>query len=121
MIPSQMITTTFDLPGYRTDACLGEVMGLTVRSRNMFSVMGSGLKSLFGGELRGQTQALIDSRRQVMDRLAHEAEVRGANAIVGMRFDTSEIGNGWTEICAYGTAMRVTPLSPAPPSPLGSV
>lgn len=109
MIPSQMITTTFDLPGFRTVSCQGEVMGLTVRSRNVFSVLGSGLKSLFGGELRGQTQALVDSRRQVMDRLAGEAELRGANAIVGMRFDTSEIGNGWTEICAYGTAVTVVP------------
>jgi uncharacterized protein YbjQ (UPF0145 family) len=110
MIPAQMITTTFDLPGHRIDACLGEVMGLTVRSRNVFSVFGSGFRSLFGGELKGQTQALYDSRRQVMDRLVAEAEQRGANAIVGMRFDTSEIGNGWTEICAYGTAMRVSPL-----------
>ncbi len=106
-----MITTTFDLHGYRVEACLGEVMGLTVRSRNLFSVFGSGFRSLFGGELRGQTKALYDSRRQVMDRLVAEAEARGANAIVGMRFDTSEIGNGWTEICAYGTALRVVPLA----------
>ena len=86
-------------------------MGLTVRSRNAFSVFGSGLRSLFGGELKGQTKALYDSRQQVMNRLVVEAESRGANAIVGMRFDTSEIGNGWTEICAYGTAMRVSPLA----------
>ena len=109
MIPAQMITTTFDLPGFRTEACLGEVMGLTVRSRNVVSVFGSGLRSLFGGELKGQTKALYDSRRQVMDRLCAEAEARGGNAIVGMRFDTSEIGSGWTEICAYGTAGRVVP------------
>ncbi len=109
MIPSHMISTTFDLPGYQIEACQGEVMGLTVRSRNAFSVFGSGFRSVFGGELKGQTKALYESRRQVMDRLVTEAELRGANAIVGMRFDTSEIGNGWTEICAYGTAMRVTP------------
>jgi uncharacterized protein YbjQ (UPF0145 family) len=109
MIPAQMISTTFDVPGYRVEACLGEVMGLTVRSRNVFSVFGSGFRSLFGGELKGQTKALYDSRRQVMDRLVVEAEARGANAVVGMRFDTSEIGKGWTEICAYGTAMRVLP------------
>lgn len=123
MIPAAMITTTFDLPGYRTEACLGEVMGLTVRSRNVFSVFGSSFRSLFGGELRGQTKALYDSRQQVMDRLVHEALARGANAILGMRFDTSEIGNGWTEICAYGTAVRVVPLAPAatPAVPLGSL
>jgi uncharacterized protein YbjQ (UPF0145 family) len=111
MIPSQMITTTFELPGYRITACQGEVMGLTVRSRNAFSVFGSGLKSLFGGELKGQTQALIDSRLQVRERMCAEAEVRGGNAIVGMRFDTSEIGNGWTEICAYGTSVTVVPAA----------
>jgi uncharacterized protein YbjQ (UPF0145 family) len=111
MIPAQMISTTFDIPGYRTEACLGEVMGLTVRSRNVFSVFGSGLRSLFGGELKGQTKVLYDSRREVMDRLVMEAEMRGGNAVVGMRFDTSEIGNGWTEICAYGTAMRVVPAT----------
>ena len=111
MIPAQMITTAFELPGYRSEACLGEVMGLTVRSRNVVSVFGSGLSSIFGGELKGQTKALYDSRRQVIDRLAQEAEARGGNAIIGMRFDTSEIGKGWTEICAYGTAMRVVPAS----------
>ena len=111
MIPLQMITTTFELPGFRTVSCQGEVMGLTVRSRNAFSVFGSGLKSLFGGELRGQTQALIDSRVQVRERMCAEALQRGANAIVGMRFDTSEIGNGWTEICAYGTAVTVVPAT----------
>ena len=109
MIPIQMITTTFDLPGYRVTSCQGEVMGLTVRSRNAFSVFGSGFKSLFGGELKGQTQALVDSRQQVRQRMVEEAVQRGANAIVGMRFDTSEIGNGWTEICAYGTAVTVAP------------
>ena len=110
MIPSQMITTTFELPGYRITACQGEVMGLTVRSRNAFSVFGSGLKSLFGGELKGQTQALIDSRLQVRERMCAEAEVRGGNAIVGMPW-ASEIGNGWTEICAYGTSVTVVPAA----------
>jgi len=111
MISSQHITTTFDLHGYTIVSCQGELMGLTVRSRNAFSVFGSGLRSLFGGELRGQTKALYESRKQVMDRLVGEAELRSANAIVGMRFDTSEIGNGWTEICAYGTAVTVVPAT----------
>ena len=111
MISSALITTTFDVPGYTIASCQGEVMGLTVRSRNAFSVFGSGLRSIFGGELKGQTKALYDSRQQVMQRLVGEAEQRGANAIVGMRFDTSEIGNGWTEICAYGTAVTVTPAT----------
>jgi uncharacterized protein YbjQ (UPF0145 family) len=105
-----LIVTTNDLPGYRIDEVLGEVFGLTVRSRNAFSQMGAGLKSIIGGELRGMTTALTDSRNQVMQRLIDEATMRGANAILAMRFDTSEMGNVWTEICAYGTAVRVTKL-----------
>jgi uncharacterized protein YbjQ (UPF0145 family) len=107
-----LIVTTNDLPGYRVDEVLGEIFGLTVRSRNAFSQMGAGLKSILGGELRGMTTALTDSRNQVMQRLIDEATARGANAILAMRFDTSEMGGVWTEICAYGTAVRVTKLSP---------
>jgi uncharacterized protein YbjQ (UPF0145 family) len=105
-----LIVTTNDLPGYRVDEVLGEIFGLTVRSRNAFSQMGAGLKSILGGELRGMTTALTDSRNQVMQRLIDEATERGANAILAMRFDTSEMGGVWTEICAYGTAVRVTKL-----------
>jgi uncharacterized protein YbjQ (UPF0145 family) len=105
-----LIVTTNDLPGYRIDEVLGEIFGLTVRSRNAFSQVGAGLKSIIGGELRGMTTALVESRNQVMQRLIDEATARGANAILAMRFDTSEMGNVWTEICAYGTAVRVTKL-----------
>jgi uncharacterized protein YbjQ (UPF0145 family) len=105
-----LIVTTNDLPGYRIDEVLGEIFGLTVRSRNAFSQMGAGLKSIIGGELRGMTTALVESRNQVMQRLIDEATARGANAILAMRFDTSEMGGVWTEICAYGTAVRVTKL-----------
>jgi uncharacterized protein YbjQ (UPF0145 family) len=105
-----LIVTTNDLPGYRIDEVLGEIFGLTVRSRNAFSQMGAGLKSIIGGELRGMTTALVESRNQVMQRLIDEADTRGANAILAMRFDTSEMGGVWTEICAYGTAVRVTKL-----------
>jgi uncharacterized protein YbjQ (UPF0145 family) len=85
---------------------LGEVFGLTVRSRNIGSQFGAGLKSVFGGELKGMTKALADSRHQVIDRMVEEAEAKGADAVVAMRFDTSEMGGNWTEICAYGTAVR---------------
>ncbi len=105
-----LVVTTNDLPGYRVDEVLGEVFGLTVRSRNAFSQMGAGLKSMFGGELKGMTKALYDSRNEVMNRMISEAEARGANAILAMRFDTSEMGDVWTEICAYGTAVRVSRL-----------
>jgi uncharacterized protein YbjQ (UPF0145 family) len=105
-----IITTTNDLPGYAVEEVLGEVFGLTVRSRNVGSQLGAGLKSLVGGELKGMTKALSDSRSQVIERLSEEAQSRGGNAILAMRFDTSEMGGTWTEICAYGTAVRVRKL-----------
>jgi len=102
-----IVTTMNDIPGYDVDEVYGEVMGLTVRSRNIGSQLGAGLKSILGGELKGMTKALVDSRQQVMERMIQEAEAKGANAVIAMRFDTSDMGNSWTEICAYGTAVRV--------------
>ena len=102
-----IVTTMNDIPGYEVDEVYGEVMGLTVRSRNVGSQIGAGLKSIIGGELKGMTKSLIASRQQVMERMVEEAETKGANAIIAMRFDTSEMGGNWTEICAYGTAVRV--------------
>ena len=101
-----IVTTMNDIPGYEVDEVFGEVMGLTVRSRTIGSQIGAGLKSIVGGELKGMTKALTDSRQQVMERMIEEASAKGANAIITMRFDTSELGTGWTEICAYGTAVR---------------
>ena len=102
-----IVTTMNDIPGYEVDEVFGEVMGLTVRSRNLGSQIGAGLKSILGGELKGMTKMLTDSRRTVMERMVQEAEAKGANAIIAMRFDTSELGSAWSEICAYGTAVKV--------------
>ena len=102
-----LIATTNDLPGYTVDEVFGEVFGLTVRSRNLGSQIGAGLKSILGGELKGMTKALADSRAQVIQRMVDEAEAKGANAVLAMRFDTSDMGGNWTEICAYGTAVRI--------------
>jgi uncharacterized protein YbjQ (UPF0145 family) len=102
-----LITTGNDIPGHEIVEVYGEVFGLTVRSRNAFSQLGAGLKSMIGGELKGMTKVLADSRNEVIDRLSEAAEAKGANAIVAMRFDTSEMGGTWTEICAYGTAVRI--------------
>src|SRR6187551_3274896 len=104
---TMLIATTNEISGYEIDEVFGEVFGLTVRSRNMFSQFGAGLKSMVGGELKGMTKALHDSRQQVIDRMSDEAEAKGANAIAVMRFDASDLGNAWTEICAYGTAVRI--------------
>ena len=102
-----LISTMNDVPGYAITEVLGEVFGLTVRSRNVGSQMGAALKSLAGGELKGMTKNLVNSRNEVTDRMVQEAEAKGANAVVAMRFDTSEMGGNWTEICAYGTAVII--------------
>ena len=105
-----LIVTMNDIPGYKVEEVMGEVFGLTVRSRNVFSQIGAMLRSAFGGELKGMTTMLVDSRIQAIERLTEEAESKGANAIIAMRFDASELSSTWTEICAYGTAVRVQPL-----------
>src|SRR5659263_629813 len=105
-----LVSTMNDLPGYAVTEVLGEVFGLTVRARNIGSQLGAQFKSLVGGELRGMTTALIQSRNQVMERMVDEARAKGADAVLAMRFDTSEMGPNWTEICAYGTAVRINPL-----------
>jgi len=103
-----IITTMNELPGCSIDEVLGEVFGLTVRSRNIGSQIGATLKSLGGGELKGMTKMLAEGREHATDRLIEEAEGKGANAIIAFRFDTSELGTTWTEICAYGTAVKTT-------------
>ena len=105
-----LISTMNDIPGYQVTEVMGEVFGLTVRSRNLGSQFGAGLKSLVGGELRGMTKNLMNSRQEVINRMVEEAQAKGANAVLAMRFDTSEMGGNWTEICAYGTAVKVTGL-----------
>ena len=103
-----LISTMNDLPGYTVNEVLGEVFGLTVRSRNVGSQIGASLKSIVGGELKGMTKMLAEGRLHAQERLVEEAEAKGANAVLAFRFDTSELGSTWTEICAYGTAVRVT-------------
>lgn len=94
-----------DLPGYEIEEVHGEVFGLTVRSRNLGSQIGASLKALIGGELKGMTKMLAAGREHATERLVQEAEAKGANAVLAFRFDTSELGANWTEICAYGTAV----------------
>jgi uncharacterized protein YbjQ (UPF0145 family) len=103
-----LISTMNDLPGYDVEEVYGEVFGLTVRSRNVGSQIGASFKSLVGGELKGMTKMLAEGRAHATERLVEEAEGKGANAILAFRFDTSELGTTWTEICAYGTAVRAT-------------
>ena len=106
--PDVLVVTTNDVPGHRVDKVIGEVFGLTVRSRHIGTQIGASLKSLAGGELRGLTKTLVESRNQAMDRLIEQARSRGANAVLMMRFDVTEAGGNGTEICAYGTAAVIT-------------
>jgi uncharacterized protein YbjQ (UPF0145 family) len=103
-----LISTMNDLPGFRIEEVHGEVFGLTVRSRHVGSQLGAAAKSLVGGELKGMTKMLAEGRQDATRRIVEVAEGKGANAILAFRFDTSELGGTWTEICAYGTAVRAT-------------
>jgi len=104
-----ILSTMNDLPGYEVTEVLGEVFGLTVRSRNVGAQFGAGLKSLVGGELKGMTKMLAQTRSEAQDRLAEAAEAKGGDAVLAMRFDTSEFQAG-QEMCAYGTAVKVRRL-----------
>jgi uncharacterized protein YbjQ (UPF0145 family) len=106
-----LISTMNDIPGYEVTEVLGEVFGLTVRSRNIGSQLGAGFKALAGGELKGMTKNLTASREEVISRMVQEATAKGGDAILAFRFDTSEMGGNWTEICAYGTAVKVRKLA----------
>jgi uncharacterized protein YbjQ (UPF0145 family) len=105
------MVTTNDIPGYRITQVLGEVMGLTVRSTDFGQSFTAGFRALGGGEIPEYTQVMYESRQVVMSRMWAEAQQRGANAIVGMRFDTGSIGT-FSEVCAYGTAVVVEPIAP---------
>ena len=105
-----IVATTNDLPGYRVDEVYGEVFGLIVRSRNLFSNIGASFRTVFGGEVKGYTTLLSDSREHALQRLRQAAADKGANAVLAMRFDSGDIGGVMNEVAAYGTAVRVTKL-----------
>jgi uncharacterized protein YbjQ (UPF0145 family) len=102
-----LISTMNDLPGYEVTEAVGEVFGITVRSRNVGSQLGAGFKSMVGGELKGMTKMLGDSRDEAQNRLVEAAEQRGADAVLAMRFDANDLWNIGQEICAYGTAVKI--------------
>jgi uncharacterized protein YbjQ (UPF0145 family) len=104
------VVTTNDLPGYKVEEVYGEVFGLIVRSRNVFSNFGASLRTIVGGEVKGYTILLSDSREHALARLREAAAAKGANAVLAMRFDSGDIGGVMNEVAAYGTAVRVTKL-----------
>ena len=117
---AMIVTTTENIPGTRVVKTIGQVFGLTVRSRSLGGNIAAGLKSLVGGEIRSYVKLSEDSRRQALDRMVKNAATMGANAVTMMRFDSSEMGLNMTEIVAYGTA-RVVEWDTAPGSASTSV
>lgn len=106
-----MVVTTENIPGHRVRDCKGQCFGVVVRSRGIGGNIMAGLRSLVGGEITEYTQLLEEARRHAVDRMVTNAMRMGANAIVMMRFDSSEIGQTMSEIVAYGTAVIVEPES----------
>ena len=102
-----LVVTTNDISGYEVVEVYGEVFGLIVRSRNIFSSIGTSFRAIVGGESGGLTKLLVDSRNLAMDRLRQEAADKGANAILAMRFDTGDIYQIMNEVAAYGTAVKI--------------
>ena len=100
-----MVTTTFTLEGYVVARNLGVVRGITVRSRSMIGAIGAGIQSLFGGNITLYTELAEHAREEAFDLMVKHAAEKGANAIVGMRYDATEMSSGVTEVLAYGTAV----------------
>jgi uncharacterized protein YbjQ (UPF0145 family) len=106
-----LVTTTENIAGRKVRTSLGQVYGVVVRSRGLGGNILAGLRSIIGGEIHEYTQLLEETRRQAIDRMVRNATAMGANAIVMMRFDSSEIGQTMSEIVAYGTAVVLEPES----------
>ena len=106
-----MVVTTNNLPGFEVEEVIGEVFGLIVRSRNVFSNIGANFRTVIGGEVKGYTKLLSATREQAMERLREETSSKGGNAVLMMRFDSGDLGGQMNEVVAYGTAVKVKPAS----------
>lgn len=107
MIAHQFITTTNELTGYRVTRTLGLVRGVTVRSRSILGTVGAGLQSLFGGNITLWSELCEHARQEAYDLMSRHAAELGANAVLAVRYDATEIAQGVTEVLAYGTAVIV--------------
>jgi uncharacterized protein YbjQ (UPF0145 family) len=109
MIPNNMTTTQFQLEGYRVVRTMGLVRGIIVRSRSIFGTIGASLQTLVGGNITLMTNLCEKAREDSFDLMLQHAAVVGANAVVGVRYDATEIMEGVTEVLCYGTAVVVEP------------
>lgn len=104
-----IVVNTETVPGQEISQLVGLVQGNTIRAKHLGRDIGAGLKNLVGGELRAYTELMVDARRESMQRMIDQATALGANAIVNVRFTTSQVANGAAELYAYGTAVVVVP------------
>ena len=111
-VSHQMVTSAFELPNYRSVQNLGVVRGIVVRSRNVFATLGATLQTIVGGNITVWTKLCEETRSEAFDIMIQHATELGANAVIGARYDTTEISAGVTEVLAYGTAVIVEPNNP---------
>ncbi len=109
-VSHQMVTTTFEISGWRIRQNLGVVRGIVVRSRNVFVNIGAAFQTIVGGNITAWSKLCEETRSEAFDIMIQHATEIGANAIIGARYDTTELGSGVTEVLAYGTAVIVEPL-----------
>lgn len=109
MVAHENVTTAFDLPGYRIKKNLGVVRGIVVRSRSLFGTIGAGLQTIVGGNISLFSKLCEQTRGDAFDIMIEHASELGANAIIGARYDATDIMQGVTEVLAYGTAVVVEP------------
>ena len=111
-VSHQMVTTAFEIPNYRVVQNLGVVRGIVVRSRNIFATIGASLQTIVGGNITVWTSLCEQTRKDAFDIMIQHATEVGANAVVGARYDATEVATGVTEVLAYGTAVIVEPTNP---------
>lgn len=109
-VSHHMVTTAFELPGFHVKRNLGVVRGIVVRSRNLFVNIGAAFKSMVGGNITAWSQLCEQTRSDAFDIMIQHATELGANAIIGARYDATEVSGGVTEVLAYGTAVIVEPI-----------
>ncbi|HKY05565.1 MAG TPA: YbjQ family protein [Blastocatellia bacterium] len=111
MLPAHMVTTAFTIDGYRIVRTFGVVRGITVRSRSIFGTLGGTLHTIVGGNITAFTKLCETTRAEAFEIMVQHASELGANAIIGMRYDATELMSGVTEVLAYGTAVIMEPVT----------
>ena len=111
MVPREYVTTAFDLPGFRVKRNLGVVRGIVVRSRSIFGTIGASLQTIVGGNISLFSKLCEQTREDAFEIMLEHAAQLGANAVIGVHYDATEITQGVTEVLAYGTAVQVEPAA----------